>query len=155
VVDLNVRSAVHLAKRVLYDMAERGTGRVLFTSSIAATMPGPYYAVYAASKAFLYSFSEGLRHELKDTDVTVTALLPGATDTNFFARAGMADTKAGTGKKDDPAEVARQGFEALMKGDDTVVGGSLKNKAAALAARVLPDPVKAGLQAENAKPAED
>jgi short-subunit dehydrogenase len=152
-VDLNVRSAVHLAKRVLHDMAERGTGRVLFTSSIAATMPGPYYAVYAASKAFLHSFAEGLRYELKDTDVTVTALLPGATDTDFFARADMEDTKAGQGQKDDPAEVARDGFEALMKGDDKVVAGAFKNKAATAAARILPEPIKAALQARNTKPA--
>jgi short-subunit dehydrogenase len=154
-VDLNVRSAVHLAKRVLHDMTQHGTGRVLFTSSIAGTMPGPYYAVYAASRAFLYSFAEGVRYELRDTDVTVTALLPGATDTEFFARADMEDTKAGQGKKDDPAEVAKEGFEALMRGDDKVVAGSFKNKLAAAVARVLPEPVQAGLQARNSQSAED
>jgi len=153
-VDLNVRSAVHLAKRVLHDMAERGTGRVLFTST-AGTVPGPHHVVYAASTAFLRSFAEALRYELRDTDVTVTALLPGATDTDFFARADMEDSKAADGKKDDPADVARDGFEALMRGDDKVVAGSFRNKAAAAAARILPEQAKAGLQGRNARPAED
>jgi short-subunit dehydrogenase len=142
-INLNVVSPVHLAKRVVRDMVARGSGRILFTSSIAALMPGPFEAVYAASKAFLYSFSEGLRNELKDTGVTVTALMPGPTDTNFFHRADMDDTEAGAGKKDDPAEVARQGFEALMAGDDHVVAGSLKNKVLGAVSKVLPETTKA------------
>ena len=113
-INLNVVSSVHLAKRIVKDMVDRDQGRILFTSSIAAIMPGPFEAVYAASKAFIHSFAEGLRNELKDTGVTVTSLMPGPTDTNFFHRAGMDDTKAGAKKKDDPAEVAKQGFEALM-----------------------------------------
>jgi uncharacterized protein len=108
-INLNVVSAVHLAKRVLPDMVARGQGRVLFTSSIAALMPGPFYAVYAASKAFIQSFAQAIRNELKDTGVTVTALQPGPTDTEFFERADMTDTLAGTSSKDDPAKVARQG----------------------------------------------
>ncbi|TQM84324.1 short-subunit dehydrogenase [Saccharothrix saharensis] len=143
VVDLNISSAVHLAKRLVPAMVERGAGRVLFTSSVAATAPGPFHSVYAASKAFLASFSQALREELRDSGVTVTALMPGPTDTDFFRRAGMTDTKVATGPKDDPADVAQAGFEALMAGDDHVVAGSLRNKAQAVAGRVLPDPVKA------------
>jgi hypothetical protein len=115
----------------------RGRGRLLFTSSIAATMPGPYESTYAASKAFLYSFAQAIRTELKGTGVTVTALMPGLTDTNFFARAGLEDTKLGRSKKDDPAAVARDGFEALMAGKDHVVAGSPRNKAQVAAAKVL------------------
>ncbi len=125
---LNVTSSVHLAKLIVRDMVARKQGRVLFTASIAGTMPAPFEAVYGASKAFLLSFSEALRNELKDTGVTVTALMPGATETNFFHRANMDDTKVGASEKDDPAEVAKDGFEALMAGDDKVIAGSFKNK---------------------------
>jgi short-subunit dehydrogenase len=142
---LNVTGAVHLAKLVLRDMAGRGSGRLLFTSSIAALMPAPFSAVYGASKAFLYSLSEALRNELKDTGVTVTALLPGPTETGFFERADMEDTKAGAGKKDDPADVAKDAVEAMLAGKDRVVAGSFKNKAQAAAAKVLSEPQKAQL----------
>ncbi|MFS8103389.1 SDR family oxidoreductase [Lentzea alba] len=145
IVDLNVRSSVHLAHRVISDMVDRKQGKVLFTSSIAATAPCPFHSVYAASKAFLASFAQGLREELRDTGVSVTTLMPGPTDTEFFERAGMLDTKVGAGEKDDPEQVARQGFDALMKGDDHVVAGSLKNKVQAVAGKVAPDPVKAKL----------
>ncbi|MEG4351812.1 SDR family NAD(P)-dependent oxidoreductase [Microcoleus sp. LAD1_D3] len=151
-INLNVVSSVHLAKRVVKDMVDRGQGRILFTSSIAALMPGPFEAVYAASKAFIHSFSEGLRNELKDTGVTVTSLMPGPTDTNFFHRAGMDDTKAGADKKDDPAEVAKQGFEALMAGQDNIIAGSLKTKILANASKVLPDTVTAELHSQLTKP---
>jgi uncharacterized protein len=149
---LNVTSPVHLAKRVLPGMVERGTGRVLFTSSIAATMPGPYEATYAASKAFLYSFAEAIRYELKDTGVSVTALLPGPTDTHFFERAGLGDTKLGVGRKDDPAEVARDGFEALMAGKDHVVAGSVRNAVRVLGAKVLPQPASAAMHGRQSRP---
>lgn len=142
-INLNVVSSVHLAKRVVKDMVNRGKGRILFTSSIAALMPGSFEAVYAASKAFIHSFSEGLRNELKDTGVTVTALMPGPTDTNFFHRAGMDDTKVGASEKDDPAVVAKQGFEALMKGKDHIIAGSLKTKIQGAVSKVLPDTVNA------------
>ncbi|BAY08288.1 SDR family NAD(P)-dependent oxidoreductase [Calothrix sp. NIES-2098] len=142
-INLNVVSSVHLAKRVLKDMVELGKGRILFTSSIAAIMPGPFEAVYAASKAFIQSFSEALRNELKDTDITVTALMPGPTDTNFFHRAGMDDTKVGANQKDDPALVAKQGFEALMADKDSVIAGSLKTKIQGTVSTVLPDTVNA------------
>ncbi|MEU4674000.1 SDR family NAD(P)-dependent oxidoreductase [Amycolatopsis sp. NPDC023774] len=151
VVDLNVRSAVHLAKRVVPAMVERGHGRVLFTSSIAGTAPAPYQVVYSASKAFLTSFSEGLRAEVKDKGVTVTALLPGATDTEFFERADMEDTKIGAGKKDSASDVAEAGFAALMAGDDKVVVGA-KNKVTAAASRMLPDEAKAAQQGKMMKP---
>ncbi|MDC0711294.1 SDR family NAD(P)-dependent oxidoreductase [Stigmatella sp. ncwal1] len=127
-ISLNVTSAVHLAKRVSKDMVQRRSGRILFTSSIAAVMPAPFEAVYGASKAFLQSFSEALRNELSDVGITVTALMPGPTETNFFHRAGMDDTRVGQQQKDDAGEVARQGFEALMAGKDKVVAGSLKNR---------------------------
>lgn len=142
-INLNVVSSVHLAKRVVKDMVDRHQGRILFTSSIAALMPGPFEAVYAASKAFLHSFSEALRNELKDTGVTVTSLMPGPTDTNFFHRAQMDDTKAGADQKDDPAMVAKQGFEALMAGKDSIVAGSLKTKLQGTVSKVLPDTVNA------------
>jgi uncharacterized protein len=129
-----------------------GHGRVLFTSSLAAEMPGPYYAVYAASKAFVQSFAEAIRIEVKDKGVTVTALQPGATDTNFFARAEMLDTKAGKAKKDDPADVARQGFEALMAGKDHVVAGSYMNTIRAGVAKVITEVQGAKLQAKSTKP---
>ena len=113
---------------------------MLLTASIAGTMPGPYYATYAASKAFVISFAEALRFELKDSGVSVTALLPGPTDTAFFDRADMQDTPVYEGNKDDPADVARDAFKALMGDDDKVVAGSVKNTLQAAAAKVLPGP---------------
>jgi short-subunit dehydrogenase len=152
IIDLNITSTVRLAKRVLPDMVRRGAGRVLFTSSIASTMPGSFQAVYNGSKAFVQSFAEAIRDELKDTGVTVTALMPGPTDTEFFERAEMLDTKVGAGTKDDPAQVAKQGFEALMKGDDHVVAGSVKNKVQTVAAKVTPDTMKAAQHRKMAEP---
>ncbi|MEP6539886.1 MAG: SDR family NAD(P)-dependent oxidoreductase [Bryobacteraceae bacterium] len=151
-ISLNVVSPVHLAKRILPDMVRRGEGRILFTASVVSTMPAPFLAVYGASKAFVLSFSEAIRNELKDTGVTVTALMPGATETNFFHRAGMDDTKVGVGKKDDPAEVAKQGFEALMSGEEKVVAGSMMNKVQTVAGNVIPDSVKAELHRKQAEP---
>lgn len=151
-IDLNVRSTVHLCKLVVADMVERDEGRILFTSSVASTMPGAFQAVYNASKSFVQSFALAIRNELKDTGITVTSLMPGATETEFFERAEMEDTKVGAAEKDDPAEVARQGFDALMAGKERVVGGSLKNKAQVAASRVLPDSVKAEKHREMAEP---
>ncbi|WP_224365913.1 SDR family NAD(P)-dependent oxidoreductase [Hyalangium versicolor] len=151
-INLNVTSAVHLAKRVARDMVRRGSGRILFTSSIAAIMPAPFEAVYGASKAFLLSFSEALRNELADAGITVTALMPGPTDTQFFHRAGMDDTKVGQEEKDDPAQVARQGFEALMAGKDKVIAGSLKTRAMAAASKLLSDPVKSQAHRRMSEP---
>ena len=152
-IDLNVKSTVHLAKRVLADMAERRSGKLLFTASVASIVPGPFEAVYAASKAFVFSFSEALRNELRDSGVSVTALLPGATETNFFHRAGMDNTKVGTSEKDDPAQVAQEGFEALMAGKDSVIAGSFKNKLFVAAGRVAPESA-ASLHRREAEPQE-
>jgi uncharacterized protein len=152
-VNLNVTGAVHLAHRLLPAMAARGKGGVLFTSSIVAEMPAPYMSTYAASKAFVYSFAQGLRGELNDSGVTVTALLPGPTDTDFFSRADMEDTKLGQmKKKDDPRDVARDGFEALMAGKDHIVAGSLLNKAQVAASQVVADKAVAAIHGKVAKP---
>jgi short-subunit dehydrogenase len=152
VIAVNVTSTVHLAKRVIPDMVRRGSGRVLFTSSIASTMPGTYQAVYNASKSFVQSFAEALRAELNDSDVSITSLMPGPTDTNFFHRAEMDDTKIGAGPKDDPAQVAKQGFEALMKDKEKVVAGSAKTKAQGAMSKVLPDRAKAEMHRRMAEP---
>jgi short-subunit dehydrogenase len=149
---VNVTSTVHLAKRALPDMVARGSGRVLVTSSIASMMPGTYQAVYNASKSFVQSFAEALNAELKDTGVTVTALMPGPTDTNFFHRAEMDDTPVGAGKKDDPALVAEQAIRALLDGKQKVQAGSAKTKVQAAASKVMPDRAKAAMHAKMAEP---
>lgn len=153
IVDLNVRATVHLAKLAARRMAERGQGRILITSSIAGTMPTPYMAVYGATKAFGLEFAQSLRYELKDKGVTVTALKPGATDTDFFRRADMEDTKVAeeAKKSNDPAEVARQGFDALMAGEQEVFAESLSTKIAGTLGRFMPDSVKASQHGKMAK----
>jgi short-subunit dehydrogenase len=145
---------VHLAKRVLKDMVARRSGRVLVTSSIAGIMPTPLEAVYGASKAFELSFVESLRSELKDTGVTITALQPGPTNTNFFHRAGMDDTKVGSEGKytNDPRDVARQGFEALMAGKDHIFASSLKTKAEGELGKFVPQSIKAEQHRKMAEP---
>ncbi|CAN5219159.1 SDR family NAD(P)-dependent oxidoreductase [soil metagenome] len=151
VVDTNVTGTIHLIHHVGNDMRETGRGRILITSSIASMIPGSFQAVYNASKAFLQSFSFALRNELKDTGVTVTALLPGPTDTEFFHRGDLDDTKVGEGKKDDPAMVAKAGFDALMKGDGDVVAG-LKNKLQAASTRLMSDSQLAEMHRGMAEP---
>jgi short-subunit dehydrogenase len=152
VVDLNVTSTVYLARLLLGDMVARSQGRLLFTSSIASTMPGSYEAIYNASKSFVQSLAEAIQVELEDTGVTVTSLMPGPTETNFFHRAEMDDTRLGQSSKDDPAEVARQAFEGLMAGEQRVVTTSFRTKAQELTAKVLPDRAKAKLHARLAEP---
>ena len=153
VIDLNVRSTVHLSKLVLPDMVRRGEGRILLTSSIASTIPGTFQAVYNASKSFVQSFALAIRRELKDTGVTVTSLMPGPTETEFFDRAHMKDTRVGaSSSKDDPAEVAQQGFDALMKGKERVVAGSLANKLMAYGGRFVPERAKAEAHRLMAEP---
>lgn len=152
VIALNVTSAVHLMKHVASDMVARGQGKILLTSSVVANFPGPFNAVYAASKAFIHSFAEGLRNELEGSGVTVTALMPGATDTDFFERANMMDTKVGQMHKDDPQLVAQQGVAALLDGKDSIVAGAVKNKMQVLAARMLPDTAKAAMQRKLTEP---
>ncbi|MFF9158933.1 SDR family NAD(P)-dependent oxidoreductase [Streptomyces longwoodensis] len=153
VIDLNVTATVRLAKPLLREMVARDAGHLVFTSSIASTMPGPFQPVYNASKSFVQSFAEALQNELKDTGVSVTSFMPGPTDTDFFRRAEMdRDTRIGTMDKDDPAQVARQAFDAVMKGRKKVVTGSLKTKAQGLVGRVLPDSAKAAMHREQAEP---
>src|SRR4051795_6807090 len=137
VVDTNITGTLYLIHKVGNDMRRRNAGRILITGSIAGFTPGSFQAVYNGSKAFLDSFSFALREELRDTKITVTCLMPGATETDFFERADMLDTAVGTAKKDDPAEVARIGFDAMMKGEGDVVTG-LKNKIQSAAANVTP-----------------
>jgi short-subunit dehydrogenase len=147
---LNVISQVHLIKLLLHNMIERGSGKILITSSTASLMPGPYEAVYAASKAFLRSFGEAIRHELKDSGISVTVLMPGPTDTQFFARAGMLETAVGKGRKMEPAEVARVAFEALEHGSAHVVAG-VKNKLQAGLSAMMTDPTAAAVHGQQTK----
>jgi short-subunit dehydrogenase len=143
VIDTNVTGTVYLLHKVGRDMRERDSGRILIVGSIAGFMPGTYQAVYNATKAFLDSFSWALRAELRGTDITVTCLMPGATETEFFERADLMDTKIGQAKKDNAGEVARIGFDAMMKGKGDVVSG-WQNKLQSALATVMP----AGLAAE-------
>jgi uncharacterized protein len=152
IIELNIASTVRLAKLVLRDMVAVDSGRVLFTSSIASEMPGSFQAVYNASKSFVQSFAEALQNELKDTSVTITSLMPGPTATEFFERAGMMDTKVGQGDKDDPAEVAEQGLDALLAGNPRVTGGGLKTRVQDVASKVMPDRVKAAMHRVMAEP---
>lgn len=151
-IDLNVRGLVQLSKLVVRDMVERGEGRILYTASIAGILPGPFEAVYAASKSFVRSFGEGLRNELADKGVIVTVLMPGPTETDFFHRANMDNTPAGQMEKDDPALVARQAIDALMSDKHAVIGGGLKNKLETSAVRLFPDPVKARAHRRQTEP---
>ncbi len=146
IIQLNIASLIILTKHFLKEMAARGEGKILNLSSIASKAPGPYQSVYHGTKAFVQSFTEAIRAEVKDagiTGVTITALLPGATDTDFFNKADMQDAKiVQEGKLDDPAKVAKDGFDALMRGDDKVVSG-LKNKMQVAMANVMPDSIAA------------
>jgi short-subunit dehydrogenase len=155
IIELNVTATVRLAKLVLRDMVAQDSGRVLFTSSIASEMPGSFQAIYNASKSFVQSFAQALQNELKDSGITVTSLMPGPTETEFFDRAGMLDTKIGQAKKDDPAEVAEQGIEALLAGKSRVTGGGLKTRVQDAASKVTPDKVKAAMHRSMAEPGSD
>ncbi len=148
---LNVTGAVHLTKLVLRDMHARNSGKILFTSSIAATSASPFEAVYGATKVFLRSFGEALHNELRDSGISVTVLMPGVTDTAFFEKADMLDTKAGAGKKDDPAMVARTGFAALHSGKDKVVAG-MHNKAMAAATGLRSEQGAADMHRQMSEP---
>lgn len=151
VIETNITGTVYLLHHIGQQMRALGEGRILITGSIAGFMPGTYQAVYNASKAFLDSFSFALRHELRDTRVTVTCLMPGATETEFFERADMLDTRVGQDKKDDPAEVARIGFEAMMRGEGDVITG-WQNKLRAAIAAVTPSDVLAEQHRRLAEP---
>jgi short-subunit dehydrogenase len=151
VVDTNITGTIYLIQKIGRAMRSRGAGRILITGSIAGFYPGTYQAVYNATKAFLDSFSFALRAELKDTGVTVTCLMPGATETDFFARADMLDTKIGQGRKDDPADVARTGYAAMMKGEGDVVTG-WHNKLQTAIASVTPAAILAEQHRKKAAP---
>jgi uncharacterized protein len=140
IIQLNISSLVVLTKLFLEDMLDRGEGKILNTSSIASKVPGPFQSVYHATKAFVQSFSQALRNEVKDKGIVITTLLPGATDTDFFNKADMLDSKAVQDKDQlaDPADVAKDGYDALMKGDDMVISG-FKNKVQVAMSAILPD----------------
>lgn len=147
-INLNVTSQVHLVKLFSRDMLKRGAGDILITSSVAGVMPGPRMAVYAASKAFLRSFGQAIRNELKDRGVNVTVLMPGPTDTEFFERADMEGTVVEEAAKQDPAEVAEAAILALNERQGHIVPGA-KNKLQLAAAKLLSDETKANVHASQ------
>lgn len=151
-IDTNVTGTVYLLQKVLRDMVARNQGKVLVTGSIAGYIPGSFNAVYNATKAFVDNFTEALRNELKDVEgITLTTLMPGATETEFFARAGMLDTKVGQDEKADPAKVARDGWNALMEGKGHIVSG-ISNKLQVAASGVIPQSVLAEQHRKMAEP---
>jgi short-subunit dehydrogenase len=156
-VNLNCVGTVQLSKYIVRDMVARGKGKILLTASIAGEMVAPREAVYAATKGFVLSFAHSLRYELKDTGVTVTALQPGPTDTNFFHRAGMDNTEVGSKGKSEsqPRDVARQGIDALLAGEDHVYAASAKTKLEGMLANVTPGVLKATMHEKMAKPLEE
>ena len=152
VINTNITGTIYLIHRIARDMRSRNEGRILITGSIAGFMPGTFQAVYNGTKAFIDSFSLALRNEIKDTGVTVTCLMPGVTDTEFFERADLMDTAVGTQEdKADPAEVAKIGFDAMMKGEADVVAG-LKNKLQVAMAGITPKEVLAEQHRKMAQP---
>lgn len=154
VIDTNITGTLLLLQPVLKQMVARGEGRVLITGSIAGHLAGSFQAVYNGTKAFVDSFAAAIGNELKDSGVTITCLKPGPTETRFFERADMLDTKVGQAEKDDPAEVAATGWEAMKKGDHSVVHG-LKNKAQVLASGVLSEAATAEMHRKQAEPGTD
>lgn len=151
VIDTNITGTVYLIQKVGREMRARNRGRILITGSIAGFMPGSFQAVYNGTKAFIDSFSFALRNELKETEITVTCLMPGATETEFFERADMLDTKVGTQEKDDPAKVAKDGFDAMLKGESDVVSG-WSNKIQTTLATVTPNEMLAEQHRKMAEP---
>lgn len=151
VIDTNITGALLLIQPVLKGMVKRGAGRVLITGSIAGHMAGSFQAVYNGSKAFVDSFAAAIGNELKDTNVTITCLKPGATETEFFHRAGLDDTKVGQAKKDDPADVAKAGWDAMKSGEHAVIYG-MKNKMQVAAAGMMTDARTAEMHRKQAEP---
>lgn len=151
VIDTNVLGTTYLLQKVAQQMAQRNEGKILIVGSIAGLLPGSYQAVYNATKAYLDSFSYALREELRDTDITVTVLMPGATETEFFERADMLDTKVGTQEKADPAKVARDGWDAMMSGAGHIVSG-WDNKLRAAISHITPDTVLAKMHTGMSQP---
>lgn len=152
IINLNIASLIILTKHFLKEMVERGDGKILNLSSIAGKIPGPYQSVYHGTKAFVQSFTEAIRSEVKDSGVTITALLPGATDTDFFNKADMQESKiVQEGKMADPAKVAKDGYDALMSGDDKVVSG-FKNKMQVAMGNITPDATAADMMKKQQEP---
>jgi uncharacterized protein len=151
VIDLNVTGTIRLIHHIGNAMRERNSGRILITGSIAGFIPGAFQAIYNGSKAFLDSFSYALRNELKETEVTVTCLMPGPTDTEFFVRGDLLDTPVGEARKADPAKVARDGYDAMLKGKPGIVSG-LSNKLQTALAGILPDTMLAEMHRKEAEP---
>ena len=150
-IDTNITGTLYLIHRAGNEMLRRNAGRILITGSIAGFVPGSFQAAYNASKAFLDSFSFALREELRDSGITVTCLMPGATDTEFFRRADMMDTKVGTEQKDGAYDVAKAGFDAMLRGEADVVTG-LKNKIQTTVANVTPNEMLAKQHRKMAEP---
>ena len=150
-IDTNVKGTVSLIHRVGSNMSTRNAGRILVTGSIVADMPGTFNLVYNSTKAFVVDFCVGLATELEDSNVVITCLLPGATDTEFFEHAGMEDTPVGKAKKADPAKVAKDGYAALLDGEVKEVSGFM-NKVQYFFADILPDGVVAKMHERMAKP---
>jgi short-subunit dehydrogenase len=139
IIQLNVTSLMILTKLFLKDMVARNEGKILQLAPMVSKISSPLMAVYAGTKAFVYNFSQSLINEIKDTNVTITALQPGATDTDFFNKAGAENAKvAKDGGLAKPADVAKDGYDAMMAGDSKVVSG-MKNKIEATMANVMPD----------------
>jgi len=151
VIDTNITGTIYLIQKIGRQMRARKSGRILITGSVAGYIPGTFHAVYNGTKAFIDSFSFALRAELKDSGVTVTCLMPGPTETEFFRRADMTDTSVGQSEKDDPVDVAKVGFEAMEKGDGEVVAG-WKNKIETTIANVTPSGVLAEMHRKQAEP---
>lgn len=155
IIQLNISSLVTLTKLFVKDMVNRGSGKILNVASVASKAPGPYQAVYHGTKAFVHSFNEAIRNELKGTGVSVTSLLPGATDTDFFNKADMLDSKVvQEGELADPAVVAKDGYEALMEGKDMVISG-FKNKVQVALGNITPDSMQAAQMEKVQEPASD
>lgn len=155
IIHLNICATVILTKHFVKEMAGRGEGKVLNLGSVAGKLPGPWQAVYHATKAFILSFTTAIREEMKDSGVTFTALMPGATDTDFFNKAGMNDSKMLQDKESlsNPADVAKDGYEALMAGEDRIISG-LKNKVQVNMSNMMPDSNVAHTMYEQQKPVE-
>lgn len=151
-IQLNIGAYVVLTKKYLQEMVARNEGKILNVASVASKLPGPWQAVYHATKAFVLSFSEAVRSEVRETNVTITALMPGATDTDFFNKADMEQSKVvQEGELADPAGVAKDGYQALMSGDDKVISG-FKNKAQIAMTNLLPDEVVANQMYKQQEP---
>lgn len=156
IIHLNICATVILTKHFLKEMVARNNGKILNLASIASKLPGPWQSVYHGTKAFILSFSEAIRAELENTDITVTALMPGVTNTDFFNKAEMQQSKAVQDKEAmaDPVEVAKDGYEALMAGDDKIISG-FKNKMQVGMSNLMPDSAVAGMTKEQQKPVEN